>query len=225
MIETDLKLWAEFISKDFLSNTCFSLGYSYHHKHSSSFKFMTTFFSLAGFFNVFFFLEAIIFSYLLFPMKMETFHLKHFLIPFWGRNFIISLSELTQMWNYHKFIYAFVILFHLCLSYTGCLLNFTRSLPFNESTTLTGFPDFQRKLQQHKCVCDLDIVCVKTTYEHVSHTQHMVLYEKKNQHKSAITTTLQKACEKSVHLQRETKQFIIWWGSSYFPESNWRVII
>jgi len=47
-------------------------------------------------------MEAVIFSHChyyisSFPKKMETFHLNHFLIPFFGRTFIMSLCELTQM--------------------------------------------------------------------------------------------------------------------------------
>lgn len=190
---------------------------------------MRTFFSLGVW--GFFFMEAIIFSHhhyyiISFPKKMETFHLKHFFNSVFGRTFIISLCELIQMWNYHKFIldicYIVPPLFRL---HRLCLLVFTRSLPFNESTTVTDFLDCQRKLQQHNVCVIQDLVCVKTSYEHISQLQHMVLCEKKNQHKSAITATLQKACEKSAHLHRETKQLITWWGSSYFPESNWRVII
>lgn len=53
-----------------------------------------------------------------FPQENKTFHIKHFLIPFFGTTLMISLCELTQIWNYHTFIYTFVILFHSSL---GCI--------------------------------------------------------------------------------------------------------
>lgn len=197
------------------------------YKRSSSSKFMRLFFWFRSSFHFF---NGRNFSHchyytITFPKKIETFHLKHFFLPFFGRNFIISLCELTQMWNYtssftHLLYYSTFFKLHRL-----CLLVFTRSLPFNKSTTVTDFLDCQRKLQQHNVRVIQDVFCVKTSYEHISQLQHMVLCEKRNQHKSAITATLQKACEKGAHLHRETKHLIIWWGSSYFPESNWRVII
>lgn len=163
--------------------------------------------------------------YHFFPQENGNISPKAFFNFFLGRPFIISLCELTQMWNYHKFIYTCYAIPPLFRLHRLCLLVSTRSLTFNESATVTGFLDCQRKLQQHNVCVIQDLVCVKTSYEHISQLRHMVLCEKKNQHKSAITATLQKACEKSAHLHGETKQLIIWWGSSYFPESNWRVII
>lgn len=101
------------------------------YKHSSSCKFMRTFFF--GLEVLFIFFNGRNFSHchsytITFPKKMETFHLKHFFIPFLGRNFIISLRELTQMWNYHKFIYTFVILFHLFWGYIGSVYWFSQEV-------------------------------------------------------------------------------------------------
>lgn len=91
--------------------------------------------------------------------------------------------------------------------YSFCLLVFTTG--FCLLTTGAGFLDCQRKLHQDNVCVIQDLVCVKTNYECIFQLQHMVLCEKKNQHKSTITATLQKACEKSEHLYRETKQHTI----------------
>lgn len=70
-----------------------------------------------------------------------------------------------------------------------CLLVFTRSLLFNESATVTGFLDCQRKLQQHNVCVIQDLVCENKLWTYLSTAAYGVMWKEKSTEISNYSNT------------------------------------
>lgn len=73
--------------------------------------------------------------------------------------------------------------------HTLCLLVFTGCLPFNKSTTVTGFLAVKKKLLQHNVCVIQDLVCVKQVMNTSLKAAYGVMWKEKSTHISNYSNT------------------------------------